>query len=254
MTELKEADHPSGDIITFDPKWHQYKSKNNPKKKFISGTKFLNKFFDEFDKEGISKRYAAKHNMQQDDVIKMWNRKGEIGREMGTLVHDYLEAKIKGDSPAHSDAAFFPDEEIQKVTAKRLIQADLALEKLMDEYEILSTEEIVASLTHDVAGTIDIRARRKADNVMCFLDWKTNAKIDLSNKWQSGKAPIKHLDDCSYNKYSLQLNLYQKISTEEGYIDEGEVDRRIIHILDDEFKFYPVRDMQRDIENMLKAA
>ena len=78
---IKQAVHPSGDIITFNSQGHTYSSKQYPKQKFTSGTKFLAKFFNEFDAERISKNYAAKHSMEQQDVLAMWKRKGDIGRE-----------------------------------------------------------------------------------------------------------------------------------------------------------------------------
>jgi hypothetical protein len=63
--------HPSGVLIVFEDKWHTYKCPQKPTIKFTSGTKFLKQFYPEFDKEGVSQRYAEKNNMSQLDVLTM---------------------------------------------------------------------------------------------------------------------------------------------------------------------------------------
>ncbi len=254
---IKTAKHPSGDIITFEDKWHTYKSQQYPKKKFISGTKFLSQFFTPFDGPAISKRYAAKHNMIQQDVLNMWARKGEVGREVGTLVHNYIENILLGKKVTHLEASAYPDSVITESALERLPSADLAIEQLLDCYEQIETEKIIASHKHDRAGMVDILAVNKSSQKTALLDWKTNAKINFDNRWQSGLAPIQHLDDCSYNKYSLQMNLYEFIMIDEGYKLPGDyssgIEKVIVHILDDTVKYYPCTDIQKEIRDMLAA-
>ncbi len=251
--------HPSGKLIHFDPKWHKYTCSELPKKKFTSGTKFLENLFAPFDKEGISKRYAAKHGLTQKAVLDQWARKGEISREAGTLIHDYLENRLLGKEVSHKKACFYPDFEVTASAMSKIEHADAAIEEFLDKYEFIQAEMIVASLTHNIAGMIDILCRdRKTGNIV-FADWKSNAKIDFNNPWQTGLSPIGHLDECSYNKYSLQMALYQRIACEEGYLtgldaDIEKIDRVIIHIRTDGHKLIPCPDMQTEINDMLEAA
>lgn len=250
--------HPSGVDIHFDPKWHKYTCRAHPRKKFVSGTKFLGNFFAPFDKENISKRYAAKNGMTQKAVLDMWGRKGEVSREAGTLIHDYLEARLLGNEVSHKKACFYPDFDITASAMSKIAHADLALEELLDKYEFIQAEMIVASLTHDIAGMIDILCRNKSNGNITFADWKTNAKIDFNNPWQSGLGPLQHLDECSYNKYSLQMALYQRIACEEGYLtgddaDPEKIDRVIIHIREDGHKLIPCADMQDEISEMINC-
>ena len=250
--------HPSGKEIHFDPKWHKYTCPQLPLKKFVSGTKFLEGFFTPFDKEGISKKYAAKHDMEQAAVIKMWNRKGEVSREAGTLIHDYLENRLLGLEKSHKESCFFPDFDVTASAMSKIEYADQALEEFLDTYEFIQAEMIVASLTHNISGMIDILCRNKKTGLLTFADWKTNAKIDFTNPWQNGLHPIEHLDECSYNKYSLQMSLYQRIATEEGYLTgkdciSDNVDRVIIHIRDDGYKMIPCPDLSTEIDNMIEV-
>jgi len=254
---IKKESHPSGDTITFNDRWHQYKSVKFPKKKFVSGTKFLGKFFAPFARDEISMKYAKKHDMKQEDVLTMWDRKGEVGRECGNLIHNYLEARLLGKTISHKDAVFHPDKDISDAAAKKIKHADTALEEVLDTFDVLQAEKIVASLKWNVAGMIDLFLRHKKNNHLCFGDWKTNAKINLTNPWQQGLYPLKHLDDCAYSKYAIQLNLYQKIAVQEEYIiddDLENIDRQIFHIRDDGYKIYLVQDLQKEIDAMLKTA
>lgn len=39
----------------------------------------------------------------------------------------------------------------------------------------------------------------------------TDKKIDYKNQYQNFKKPLTHIEDCEFNKYSLQVNLYRKL-------------------------------------------
>lgn len=251
----KTAKHPNGDIIVFDSKWHSFKSIKQPKIKFISGTKLLKKFFPKFDKDGVSKRYAEKNDMSQADVIKMWNRKGEIGREMGTLVHNLVEDKLLG-AHASVDELRHPDLEILEAARVKGKVALRGAEWVQDNYEVLGIEQIVACHEYGLATIIDLRVKNKKTGANGFLDWKTNASIRMSNNWQSGLGPIKHLEDCDYIKYALQLNMFEYVAIREGYITpdpDEEIEKQIIHIDVDDFTVLPVPDFQMEVEQMLIA-
>jgi hypothetical protein len=255
---MKVELHPSGASILFDPKWHSYKNLTRPRQRFISGTKFLGQFFGKFDRESISAKYAKKHNKSQTEVLNMWDRKGEIGREMGTLIHDYLEAKFlasnKDARPLHDVAALHKDEEIQAAALRRMPQADIAYDKLRERYDIIAVEKIVADLDGSRAGMIDLVLRDRLTGLECLGDWKTNAKIDLENRWQQGLSCLRHLDDCSYNKYAIQMELYKQIGLKEGYFKEPMGPNVIIHITDDDHTILPCPDMSREIKAMIQEA
>lgn len=249
--------HPSGDTIIFTERYHQYKSLLQPSQKFTSGTKFLGNFFGKFDSERISKIYGAKHNMDPKDVRAMWSRKGEIGREVGTIIHWYLEQQLLGEKTTHDQAAVrHPDPEIQAAARLKFEHADAALADFLERYEVLKIECIVASLEYWVAGMIDILCRNKANGNICFADWKTNAKIDYTNNWQSGTGVISHIDDCSFQKYRLQLGLYEYIAVDEGYLtgeDAQNIERVLIHIRNDGHTFIPCPAIQKEIGLMLNS-
>lgn len=255
----KTVNHPSGDVIMFDNKWHTFTSLKNPRKRFTSWTKFSKNFFTPFDRDGISKRYAAKNNMKQEDVLAMWDRKGFIGRESGTLIHIFMEDALNGKDPK---PLYHTDQGVIDVAQSKLGSARKAADFILENYEIVGIEEIVASLEFWMGGIIDIRAKNKKTGAPAIIDTKATADIKMANRWQSGRGVLSHLDDCDYVKNGLQINLYQKICTTDGYIkpDEYEgdpgsgIERAILHIQEDDFSFIPVPDLQTEINAMLEAA
>jgi hypothetical protein len=257
----KVEKHPSGAMIVFDAKWHSYKCPQRPGLKFVSGTKFLKQFYPEFDKEGISQRYAEKNGLSQEEVLAGWARKGEVSRESGTLVHNYLENLTNGVVLKHENAARHPDEDIEAMALSKMKCADKLYNEICDTYEIVKPEMIVASLTRGVAGQVDLVGRRKDDGRFGFFDYKTNAEIKFENRWQRCLKPVDHFEHCNFIEYSLQLGLYEFIAKEEGYLDElgwngDEVDRYIVHITEgvDDGMIYPCADVSNEIENMFAIA
>jgi hypothetical protein len=253
----KVEKHPSGATIVFDSKWHSYKCPQKPGLKFTSGTKFLSKFYPAFDKEGISKRYAEKNGLSQIEVLAQWARKGEVSRESGTLVHNYLENLANGLVLKHENAARHPDEEIAAMALSKMKCADKLLNEIVDTYEILKPEMIVASLGRAVAGQVDLVARRKDNGAFAFFDYKTNEEIKFENRWQRCLAPVDHFEHCNFIEYTLQLGLYEFIAKEEGYLDAlgwngDEVDRYIVHITGgvDKGMIYPCADVSGEIGEM----
>jgi hypothetical protein len=254
----KVEKHPSGVLITFDPKWHTYKCPQLPHLRFTSGTKFLKRFFSEFDKEGISKRYAQKHGLSQEDVLAGWARKGEVSRESGTLVHGYLENLANGVTMSYENAAKHPDADINAMALSKMKSADKVFNDISADYDILFSEMIVAHLKERVAGQVDLLGRHKVTKKIAFFDYKTNAEIKFENRWQNCLAPISEFEDCSFVQYSLQLGLYALIAEQEGYLEEcgwqpgDEVEKFIVHITEDpeSSMIYPCMDMREKISQM----
>lgn len=79
---------------TFYEKTHQYYFYDKPVKQSVTG--FIEQFFEPFNKEELSKKYAIKNNLNQEDVLKEWEKKGNISSISGTIIHKYLEDYARG--------------------------------------------------------------------------------------------------------------------------------------------------------------
>lgn len=72
------------------------------------------------------------------------------------------------------------------------------------------TEWLVYDMTKRLSGSIDLTlVNEKGDIIIC--DWKRSKEIKKSNLYQKGFKIFAHLDDCNYNHYCLQLNIYRHI-------------------------------------------
>ena len=61
------------------------------------------------------------------------------------------------------------------------------------------------------AGSIDMTYINK-DGTIDIYDWKRSVGIKMDNRWQSALTEcIKHLPDCNYYHYCLQLNTYKAL-------------------------------------------
>ena len=75
------------------------------------------------------------------------------------------------------------------------------------------SEVIVYSTELSIAGTVDILARDNTTNEYGIIDWKTSKKIEKTsyNNKMGTHSTTKHVMDCNFNHYSLQLSLYRYI-------------------------------------------
>ena len=236
------ATHPNGTTIEFDESIHRYTTEKCDN--FTSATTLIHKFFQPFDKQGISKRYGEKHGIPQFEVLKMWQRENDISTELGTMVHTFCEQKLL-DQPYT----------IKPVTKKQrnvIKTADRAVEFLQQHFEFIDSEKIIFSEKYQIAGTIDLLMKR--NDTLYILDWKTNKKIVTDNPYRKyGLYPIEHLADNNYTHYQLQLNLYKWLLLKEKYYDCN-IEMKLIYLMENKFKVFPVNDLQNEIEDIVSVA
>jgi ATP-dependent exoDNAse (exonuclease V) beta subunit len=73
-----------------------------------------------------------------------------------------------------------------------------------------ATEWILWDLDLMVAGTLDAVCYSRKTNLRHILDWKTNKKFTIENRYGDKLLPpFADLDDCHLTRYSLQLSIYR---------------------------------------------
>lgn len=251
--KTKHARTPSGDTIFFDPKWHSFKSMKNPQIKFVSGTRFVSGFFEPFDKDRIAAQTAKKRGVPVEDLLAQWDRKGKVSIGVGNLVHSFVEAQLLGDTPVWPQDCEADDEEIVNLATQKCKIAQDAVAEILEDYEILGVESIVACVKAGLGTLVDIDARHKKTGVRSILDWKTNESISFSAfRNKCGLGACSSVEDCKYNHYSLQVGLSEWMLKEEGYVPKDELfENAIIHIGTDEYSILPCVDMQKTIDSMV---
>jgi hypothetical protein len=220
----KTASHPKleGWTLTFDSSDHSYRDSEG--RLYISGTSFIKQFFPEFDAQAAASRVAKRENRLEMEIIREWDAKGKASSAYGTRVHEYAEALINGTATGIPASG-------RENTARKAVGA--ALTMIGEHYDIIGAEQMVFDPLHLIAGTVDIRARRKATGALAVLDWKTCEEIsDLS--YAMALPPIQYIPDSKRVHYGLQLSLYGVIQVDTGYVPtETPVETALIHIQPD---------------------
>ncbi len=189
-----------------------------------SVTQFIDRFFEPFDSEGVSKRYAEKHNLKQEDVLAEWKRKGDISALAGTAIHSYMENAKRGKtflvdySKAKEEGLF---EEVKQRVDILLPQAEAFHKDTLGKLFPIHLEYTVG-IRDIIAGNIDMLCWNSYANEFQIWDYKNLKEYSTTNyfnKW--ALHSFKNLPDCSQTHYSIQLNMYKAILQRELGISIG---------------------------------
>lgn len=222
---------------------------NGSKVKY-SVTGFIDRFFEPFDSETISKKYAAKHGLEQKDVLAEWKRKGDISATAGTIIHSFMENAKRGKtfdidySQAVKQGIY---EEVKERVEILLPQAKAFHEDTIGKLYPIHLEYTVG-IKDIIAGNIDMlcwNAYAQEFQIWDYKNLKEFTTTNYFNKW--ARESFAHLPDSSLTHYSIQLNMYKAIIQRELGIPIGGC--YLVHFdyvnLDAQFKVYNCLDLQK---------
>jgi ATP-dependent exoDNAse (exonuclease V) beta subunit len=132
------------------------------------------------------------YGMDKYQIQNKWAVASREARELGTKLHQEIECFYKHDTVP----------EIQTSEFKQFL-------KFADDHPdwvLVASEHRVHN--DQVAGTID--AVFNTPEGWILVDWKRARSIDYAGPNQ-GRECMKHVADCNYSKYSLQLSLYRHL-------------------------------------------
>lgn len=226
--------------IKFYPEPHIYTIDRVPVQ---SASTIVSRFFPEFDIEYWSRKKAPQLNMTSITVKKMWQQKGKNARDKGTFVHEQIEK-------------YFLNEKYEKT--EEFYQFDQFIND--HNLNIYRTEWRIFCEDYNFAGTIDLVVKNN-DGSYHIYDWKRSKKVIneyngtpiTKNKWQNGIGKLSHLDDTSYNRYSLQQNMYRYILETKYGISISKIYLVIIHPIYKRYYKVEVPRMQKETKFMLKT-
>ena len=132
-------------------------------------------------------------------IADLWKRKGDVACKRGTLMHYTIEQFLNGrmiaqPSPEFEQYLVFEAQHIRKLG-----------------YVPYRTELSMYYPLLDVAGQADLLAYHEEKDTFAIYDWKRTEFITYENIFQRLAPPLSDLDDCKFNKFALQLNLYRHI-------------------------------------------
>lgn len=170
---------------------HQYRWLEEPETKLTSVSTLIGHYHEKFDSELRSRKYAEKHGLTQEEVLKMWSDKATKAATKGTLYHKKKE-----------------DELLCKPNVVRHPEVN-GIKQALDITELkpgIYPELILYHPKYNLVGTADYVEIYK-DGTFDLKDHKTNEKLEFSGfpvfnqvtKQREPKKmfqPLSHLDDC----------------------------------------------------------
>lgn len=210
----KRNKHYRDTHISFDEKKHTY---------IVNGltlqsvTNVVANCFPKFNTELHAKKTASRMGITPQEVINMWEKKGQESRDLGTEMHKKIENYYLGND-SNVDDTF----RLFMMFTKRF------------DLKPYRTEWAVYDIDHNIAGTIDFLDYQ--DGKYTIYDWKRSDKIiengmpvKISKYQEKGLHPLENLENCAYYHYALQLSLYKFILEKNYDINVSELRLGIFH-------------------------
>lgn len=203
--------------VSLEPVAHKYYDSQG--KEYISVSKFLSMLSERFEDTPAFKRATSETKL-------IWKAKGKAAADHGTNIHEALELYNKTGQILQSNSHL----------------AD-AIRSVTDEYKDYNKtydEICLYSNEYRIAGTTDkiCALSNRKDSEVDLADFKTNISKGIyfhSDYKKRLFAPLDHLQDCNYVKYSLQLSVY-------AYFFEQLTGRRVRKLF---IHFIPPNDMMK---------
>lgn len=193
--------HRRDGAIVFDEANHLYTLGDTA---FDSVTTVVEALFEPFDADYWAARKATPDHTAE--MIKAeWAAKGELARNLGTVLHDRIERYYLGQNVPRE---WMADEDFRRFS-------DFAWAVRLCAHR---TEWRIYHEESRIAGTLDFLALRP-DGQFDIWDWKRSAKVcDASGHpvtvnpfGKTGLAPVEHLPDTTFHHYALQVSIYRYI-------------------------------------------
>lgn len=193
--------------LKFQAGIHTYEVKGKP---LTSVSKTIHKFVEKVDFDKIAGFVAKKRGISKAEVLAEWNAKKNIACNQGTSVHNFGENYFKGNKT--------PTNGFEEAIVKFWDNIPDYIEPFLFELQMFSE-------TLGIAGTSDIILFNRKTGKFIIADYKTNEDLFKNFKGKTLLAPFNNLLDSPYNKYQLQLSMYQLLFEQCGYEVES---RRVI--------------------------
>jgi len=243
MLSLKN-NHPRDKRIRFVEDSHTYYV-DGSSEGYISSTTLVHKLFEKFDADKVISKMRKSYKwtsspyygMTDEEIKEKWNNNRDYAASSGTKMHENIENYYN--KQEHST-------EGKEFSLFKCFEDD---HKDLKPYR---SEWCVFDEEAKVSGSIDMVYEDPDDNSKLIIgDWKRSKEIKFENKWQKGISPhTRHLDDCNFVHYSLQLSIYK-------YILEKNYDKKIsecfivvLHPNQDSYNKYHIMDLSEEISSI----
>lgn len=223
-----------------------------PAKRDMGANTFVNHFFElPFDVEAYVGKAAKEKGISYRDALHEYNADLQSRTGVGARAHNIADDAIKG-KPQR-----FKGETVKEIAVFSAIY-DYA-KKMVEGADYAESEVSLKAKDVTVGGRFDLMFHK--DGVWTLVDWKVydDDLEDVPTGEFGIEEVTKNLNNNSYNKYALQLNVYEWAARNQGLIPEGDKVKRQLHQFqfDDgnnvlNIKVIDVPDMQELVGKMVE--
>jgi hypothetical protein len=194
--------------IDFDEEQHAYTYQG---KKFDSVTSYIKTKFKPFVEQEKSLKLANDLIEKHSELLEGEVSDLEVFREFlrKRFIERWQEASRKG-KEIHKSIECYLKGEINYGNEKVVDQ----VKQFVDMYDLIpyKTECIVFHEEMRIAGTIDAIFKSRKTGGFIMVDWKNIKKLGFPEwYYRSGQPPFEKIQDCKFNRNSLQLLFYKYI-------------------------------------------
>jgi len=222
------------DGLEFEESLHKYSFDGKPVSISVSG--IVDRFVRPFNIQEKSLKKARELGISQQEVLKMWRDKGDSRCKLGKNIHLFAEERtFKNIKPSnkYEEAVV----KFWKAVPKKIFPMLTELKMYHKKYLF--------------AGTCDTLLYNNETGRFVITDWKTNEDLFKNFTGERLLGCFSDLLKNNFNKYQIQLSLYQILFEQTGYKVE---DRRIIHLKPDgTFSIYKTEDYTQRLKDYLET-
>jgi len=234
--------------ITFDEPTHTY-TIDGSSDKVMSVTTMIHSYFPHFNANETIKKMRLKgmpekyKDMTDDEIKKLWNDNGKESSSNGTQLHKSIELFYNG------DIDYIYNDVIPK-EFNHFLKFNESIKNRLKPYR---TEWSIFRKDLFLAGQLDMLYEIiDKPGEFALYDWKRSKEIKFENKFEKGFDGLKHLENCNYIHYSIQLNIYKRILETLYNINVKEMTLVILHPDNDTFIIINVYEMSKEIDFLFK--
>jgi len=250
MTLAEINFHSRDSKIALNSRFHQYTVEGGSStRKYTSVTQFVSASFPCFNADAVIQGMRKSSNWKNStyygktavEIKALWKRCGQEAAQKGTQLHRIIELYYNNHEIEYDET---------DVACLYFLKWDKDTEHLWTPYR---TEWKIFHAQFQLAGTVDAVFRR-SDGSYHLVDWKRSKKIKKDNPWRKCFAPVGHLPDCNFFKYSLQLNIYRFILESQYSLSISQMSIVCLHPENENSSYlcFDVPILEKEVENLLK--
>ena len=179
--------------LKFNEKLHRYSVNGVVLNNSVS--QLIHLFVEEFNKYEISLRMSYKSKKTQEDILEEWETKREKGALRGKIAHDFAEKYFYNRN-------ILPENEHDESIINFYKEMPKYIIPILPEVRMYHKEFLFA-------GTADLLLKNNLDNTYIIIDYKTNEDLFKNYKGKKMLDSFSFLLDNPFNRYQIQLSLYQ---------------------------------------------